>query len=101
VIEVLLVWIFRVVVVMMIARFVMGLFGGRRRTAAGPSWPGAGPASTGRSERSGGTLVRDPQCGTYLPESRAIRAGGGAHVVYFCSVTCRDAYSASESSVAS
>jgi uncharacterized protein len=43
-------------------------------------------------ERSGGTLVRDPQCGTYIPESRAIRVGSGDRTRYFCSTDCRDAY---------
>ena len=48
------------------------------------------PTST--HERSGGTLVRDPQCGTYIPESRAIRVRSGDGTLYFCSAACRDAY---------
>jgi hypothetical protein len=50
------------------------------------------PAAPRAEERAGGTLVRDPHCGTYIPESRAIRAGSGDQTVYFCSTACRDAY---------
>jgi YHS domain-containing protein len=44
--------------------------------------------------------VRDPQCGTYLPQTRAIRVGSGSDAQYFCSAACRDAYRAAHSSVA-
>ena len=43
-------------------------------------------------ERSGGTLVRDPQCGTYVPTESAITSGRGPNTVHFCSTTCRDAW---------
>ena len=68
-------------IVRMIFRLVTG---SRPRVRSKP------PAST--PERSGGTLVRDPQCGTYIPESRAIRVGSGDRTLYFCSADCRDAY---------
>jgi hypothetical protein len=45
-------------------------------------------------ERKGGTLVRDPNCGTYIPEARAITLGSGSHALHFCSAACRDAYTA-------
>ena len=44
------------------------------------------------TERLGGELVRDPNCGTYIPKARAITVGTGADIKYFCSTTCRDAY---------
>ncbi len=53
------------------------------------------PASGGRGrtpERLGGTLVRDPNCGTYIPEARALRLRTGQETLYFCSPSCRDAY---------
>jgi len=68
-------------IVRMILRLVTGA------TAARRTRPPAGS-----SERSGGTLVRDPHCGTYIPESRAIRVGSGDQTQYFCSTDCRDAY---------
>ncbi len=81
-------WLADALVLFLIVRFVMRLFSASRRQA---QWP---KASAPKPERSGGTLVRDPQCGTYIPETRAIRTGSGPDAVYFCSATCRDAYAA-------
>lgn len=46
------------------------------------------PQKTVRGEE----MVRDPQCGTYLPKAEAleIRRTGQTH--YFCSAECRQAY---------
>jgi uncharacterized protein len=81
-------WVLDVIVVLLIARAVLRLLFGSRTPAARPD--------RRAPERLGGTLVRDPQCGTYVPESRAIRVGSGAHALYFCSPDCRDAYAAAE-----
>ena len=37
-------------------------------------------------------LVRDPVCGTFVVPSRAVTAGSGAGVRFFCSEKCRRAY---------
>jgi YHS domain-containing protein len=37
-------------------------------------------------------LVRDPVCGTFVVPSKAIVAGSGAQMRYFCSEACRRAY---------
>jgi hypothetical protein len=83
--------IFEAVITMLVLRFVMRLF-----TPAPPSRQAghthAGPAP--RGERVGGTLVRDPHCGTYIPQSKAIHVGQGSSALYFCSAACRDAYAA-------
>jgi len=97
-------WLGRLLVLALVIRMVMGaLMGaGRRAPTAGPRpgpRPGPGPKAQ-PLERAGGTLVRDPQCGTYLPQARAIRAGAGSDTQYFCSAECRDAYRAAHSSVA-
>jgi len=87
-------WIVRFLVVLFVIRLIVNaIFGVRPRQTrqARPSGP---------VERAGGTLVRDPQCGTYLPETRAIRVGSGADARFFCSTACRDAYRAAHSSVA-
>jgi hypothetical protein len=87
-------WIFRLLLVMFVVRLIVSaIFGGRSRQTR--QTPPAGPP-----ERAGGTLVRDPQCGTYLPQTRAIRLGSGSDAQYFCSAACRDAYRAAHSSVA-
>jgi hypothetical protein len=98
VIEILLSWIVRVLFVIFVIRLAMRAFGGVRRTSGRWSPPGAGSAPR---ERVGGNLVRDPQCGTYVPISRAVRLGTGEHAQYFCSASCRDLYAAGQSSVAS
>ena len=74
--------ILRVIVVLLIVRFILRFIGSIRQ--------GMQPSTRSRSapERAGGTLVRDPNCGTYLPESRALAVG----TLHFCSAACRDAY---------
>ena len=42
--------------------------------------------------REGEEMVRDPQCGTFLPRSDALSAMVGSERHYFCSAACRDAY---------
>jgi YHS domain-containing protein len=79
-------WIVRLLIIVMIVRFVVSLFTSGRRPAPAQRRP-AQP-----QERIGGTLVRDPQCGTYLPQERAIAASGGGGTEYFCSSACRDAW---------
>jgi hypothetical protein len=86
----LLVWLLRVLLITMIIRVVFGFFS---QLAAPRSRPARGPGPMPRpKERAGGTLVRDPQCGTYLPAARALSAGSGPNVQYFCSEDCRRAY---------
>ena len=86
----LLVWLLRVLLITMIIRVVFGFFS---QLAAPRSRPASGPRPAPRpKERAGGTLVRDPQCGTYIPETRALSAGSGTNIQYFCSEDCRRAY---------
>jgi len=37
-------------------------------------------------------LVRDPVCGTYVVPARALSAGTGTEMRFFCSEKCRRAY---------
>jgi YHS domain-containing protein len=89
----LLAWLLEAVIIIMIVRAVMRLFSGRSR---GPSGPRAGgsPFPPKTTERIGGALVRDPQCGTHIPMSSAIRVTDGGETRYFCSAECRDAFRA-------
>jgi hypothetical protein len=83
-----LLWFVRLLVLLLVIRLIVrGMYSvlGQRRAAK--------PASR-MPERAGGTLVRDPQCGTYVPESRALVVGRGADALHFCSATCRDAWAA-------
>ncbi|MCB2185726.1 MAG: hypothetical protein KQJ78_04870 [Deltaproteobacteria bacterium] len=72
----------------------------------------------GRSRRSGGDpragraerrprppelvedLVQDPNCGTYIPRSEAIRTRVHGQEMFFCSERCRDEYLARGSAAA-
>jgi uncharacterized protein len=80
-------WLLRVLIILMILRYV-GTFFGRRGPV--PSTRRAPPRPP--AERPGGRLVRDPQCGTFVPESGALALTRGRTTEHFCSTTCRDAW---------
>ena len=91
-------WLVRAIVILLIIRVVLRLLLPRR------SQGGAGrprPRGAEMPERAGGALVRDPHCGTYVAQSRALKVGIGANAQYFCSAACRDAFAAAHDSVAS
>jgi hypothetical protein len=81
-------WFIRALVILLVIRlvlrFVRGVMAG---SAKGPARRPSRP-----QERLGGTLARDPQCGTYVAPDGAVTSGSGDNVLYFCSTTCRDAY---------
>ena len=79
------IWAFRIILILLIIRFLLNLFS-RRPIAAGRQRSQTAP------ERIGGTLVRDPHCGTYVPQTNAIAVRRGASSIYFCSAGCRDAW---------
>lgn len=82
-------WFFRVIIVLFLIRMavmlVRGLLTGgqKSREARRPGRP---------AERLGGRLVRDPQCGTHVPQDKAVAHGRGDAATFFCSTTCRDAW---------
>ena len=86
-----LVWFLRVIAILLLLRFVLrALFGVRRA----PTRAGGSAAGPQNRERSLGELVRDPNCGTYVPKARAIAVQAGAETHFFCSAKCRDEYRA-------
>jgi hypothetical protein len=83
--------VIRVVIVILLVRMVLRFLSSfSSSTSATPPRQAGRPAP----ERQGGTLVRDPQCGTYIPESRALVVNAGGQVLHFCSAACRDAWQA-------
>jgi hypothetical protein len=46
-----------------------------------------------KGERSAVKLVRDPVCGVYVVPSKALTAGSGPAMKYFCSEKCRRQWS--------
>ena len=86
------IWVIRALVILFILRLVLRMFTTR-------SMAGAGRHPNRRApERLGGTLVRDPNCGTHIVRERAIMSGSGEAAVYFCSKACRDAWLVSRKS---
>ncbi len=82
--SVLLLWILRILVVLFVLRLIVRAFAG-----------GAGATRARRQARIGGSLVRDPQCGTYLPPARALTLSSRGQLLHFCSDRCRDAWATS------
>jgi YHS domain-containing protein len=89
-------WIFRILVVLFVLRLILNFFSPKTRPTSPPRTGGRNTAV----ERAGGQLVRDPQCGTYVPLSTSVHLVSGPNTLYFCSVACRDAYRKAQSSVA-
>ena len=50
-----------------------------------------------RAEIGSEDLVRDPECGTYVPVSSAVEASIDGEKLHFCSEGCRDRYRQSRS----
>lgn len=66
-------------------RGLRGLLGGQGRVR-----PQARPGS-GQTEVLD-VMVQDPNCGTYVPQSEAVRARIKGEEAFFCSQKCRDEY---------
>ena len=78
-------WLLRILIILLILRYIVAFFTPRRQ-------PTRLVATTRAPERTGGTLVRDPQCGTYIPQSSAVALKRGGATMHFCSATCRDTW---------
>jgi YHS domain-containing protein len=81
-VTVVLLWIVRILVVLFVLRLLVRAVTGAR-------------TSQRRQARIGGSLVRDPQCGTYVPPARALTLSSRGQVLHFCSDRCRDAWTSS------
>ena len=79
---VVLLWLVRIIVVLFVLRLLLRAVTGARTAQR-------------RHARIGGSLVRDPQCGTYVPPARALTLSSRGQVLYFCSDRCPDAWTSS------
>jgi uncharacterized protein len=75
-------WLLRLVFLVVVVRLLWRLLRSLLAAADGAR----------RSIEHGGTLVRDPVCGTFVVPSRALTARRGGVVHYFCSEACRQAF---------
>ena len=92
-------WVLRFILLMIVIRVIWRFLGGiidglsgdssarargNQRGGRGGTGPGPGTASV--------PLVRDPVCGTYVVRAKALTAGSGDQMQYFCSEKCRDEF---------
>jgi YHS domain-containing protein len=80
-------WALRILLVILVIRFVWRLVQAAIQAASGSPPRTAVP-------RRGERLVRDPVCGVFIAPSRAISSGSGRATKYFCSERCRIEYEA-------
>jgi YHS domain-containing protein len=78
-------WIIRSLALAFVARLILRAVLGSRGSVRGRQ-------AARKVERAGGTLERDPQCGTYVPRTAAVTARAGGRTLYFCSASCRDTH---------
>jgi YHS domain-containing protein len=73
-------WILRIILILIVLRilwrFVRAILEGAGMIGTVPQQPSV-------------KLVRDPVCGVYVLPSKALTAGSGTAVKYFCSEKCR------------
>jgi YHS domain-containing protein len=77
-------WILRLLLLILLVRALWRLIAGVLEGVSVPQTP----------DRPAKALVRDPVCGTFVLPSKALSAGDGASVQYFCSERCRERYRA-------
>lgn len=98
-IELLVGWIGRIILIAFVVRLVLRAFsGGARRPVQTTGQTGSRGERGGRGtppEKIVAKLVRDPQCGTYVAENNSVAASHGGATLHFCSERCRDEYLAS------
>ena len=76
-------WLIRFLVVMLLVRLVWKFIAGVvEGVARRPEMPAA----------KGVPLVRDPVCGTYVDQARALTVRRKGEMHYFCSEKCRSAF---------
>jgi YHS domain-containing protein len=79
-----------VVVLQALGRMVQGFLEGARGQSAGGR-------PRGRSPAKGHAMVRDPVCGTFVVQSRAVTAVRHGETAWFCSERCRREWQAQRS----
>ena len=76
-------WLVRLLIAALIIRLIWGLVASILSGASGPKQV--------RRPRSM-QLVRDPVCGTYIQQSRALRGEADGKTHYFCSEECKEKF---------
>ena len=79
-------WIVRLLIAVLIIRLLWSFFHGIFSGATEPRRKSSGAADKSLP------LARDPVCGTFVQQSRALEARSGGQVHYFCSEKCRQTF---------
>jgi YHS domain-containing protein len=80
-------WIIRLLLLLLLVLFLVRLaWRFLENVVEGAS--GAGRRRSGVPNR-GARMVRDPVCGTFVVQSRALTAASGGETAWFCSEECR------------
>ena len=79
-------WIVRLLIAVLIIRLIWSFFQGIFSGATEPR-----RKTSGKADKSL-PLARDPVCGTFVQQSRALEARAGGQVHYFCSEKCRQTF---------
>lgn len=80
-------WLVRLLIAVLVVRAIWGFVASLIDGASGPA-----PVRPRKST----PLVRDPVCGTYIQQSRALAVRAGEKTHYFCSEDCRRAFTRPE-----
>ncbi len=67
------------------------------RSWLGRAQSGGGAARVDPTGQVDDLMIKDPVCGAYFPQSRAVALRAEGQTLYFCSTECRDRYLAEES----
>ncbi len=98
-IELLVGWVGRVILISLVVRMVFrALSGGTRKAGQATGQTGSRGERGARgvpTEKTVDKLVRDPQCGVYVAEHTSVTASLSGSTLHFCSERCRDEYLAS------
>ena len=80
-------WLVRLLIIVLVIRALWSLFAGIVSGASKPR-----QRKTAGDDGRSLPLVRDPVCGTFVQQSRALAVHAGGRTHYFCSEKCRDAF---------
>jgi YHS domain-containing protein len=80
-------WLIRILLVLLLV--VLLVRAGWRLIAGVLEGATGGGRAEGRSKRASAQMVRDPICGTFVVQSRALSAFSAGETAWFCSEACR------------
>jgi YHS domain-containing protein len=84
-------WIIRIALILLLILLVVRA-GWRLLEGVVQGAVGTGGRRGGRVPQAGTKMVKDPVCGTYVVQSKALSASSGGETAWFCSSKCQQAW---------